>query len=51
MKEEIHEELWPGYESDNDKETLLSVTTQLLPYIGYPLTLNAMKCLNEVIPE
>ena len=35
----------------NTKETLLSVTTQLLPYIGYPRTLNAIKCLNEVIPE
>jgi 4-carboxymuconolactone decarboxylase len=35
----------------NDKETLLSVITQLLPYMGYPRTLNAIKCLNEVIPE
>jgi len=35
----------------NNKETLLNVTTQLLPYIGYPRTLNALKCLNEVIPE
>lgn len=35
----------------NGKETLLSVTTQLLPYIGYPRTLNAIKCLNEVISE
>jgi len=35
----------------NNKETLLSVSTQLLPYIGYPRTLNAIKCLNEVIPE
>jgi 4-carboxymuconolactone decarboxylase len=35
----------------NNKDTLLSVTTQLLPYIGYPHTLNALKCLNEVIPE
>jgi 4-carboxymuconolactone decarboxylase len=35
----------------NDKETLLNVTTQLLPYIGYPRTLNAIKCLNEVIKE
>jgi len=34
----------------NTKETLLSVTTQLLPYIGYPRALNAIKCLNEVIP-
>jgi 4-carboxymuconolactone decarboxylase len=35
----------------NDKETLLGVMTQLLPYVGYPRTLNAIKCLNEVIPE
>jgi 4-carboxymuconolactone decarboxylase len=35
----------------NDKEILLSVVTQLLPYIGYPRALNAIKCLNEVIPE
>ena len=35
----------------NDKETHLSVMTQLLPYVGYPRTLNAIKCLNEVIPE
>lgn len=35
----------------NDKERLLAVVTQLLPYIGYPCTLNAIACLNEVIPE
>jgi 4-carboxymuconolactone decarboxylase len=35
----------------NDKEILLSVVTQLLPYIGYPRTLNAIKCLNEVVSE
>lgn len=35
----------------NDKSTLLAVVTQLLPYIGYPRTLNAVACLNEVIPE
>lgn len=34
----------------NDKRTLLSVVTQLLPYVGYPRTLNAIACLNEVIP-
>lgn len=33
----------------NDKATLLAVITQLLPYIGYPRTLNAITCLNEVI--
>jgi 4-carboxymuconolactone decarboxylase len=35
----------------NNKEILLSVITQLLPYIGYPRTLNAIRWLNEVIPE
>ena len=35
----------------NDKRTLLSVVTQLLPYAGYPRTLNAIACLNEAIPE
>lgn len=32
----------------NDKELLLSVITQLLPYVGYPRTLNAINCLNQV---
>ncbi len=35
----------------NGKETLLSALTQLLPYIGYPRTLNAIRCINEVLPE
>ena len=35
----------------NDKAALLAVVTQLLPYIGYPRTLNAIACLNEVLPE
>ena len=35
----------------NDKVTLLSVVTQLLPYVGYPRPLNAISCLNGVIPE
>lgn len=35
----------------NGKDTLLAVVTQLLPYNGYPRTLNAIACLNEVIPE
>ncbi len=35
----------------NDKAILLAAVTQLLPYIGYPRTLNAVACLNEVIPE
>lgn len=32
----------------NDKEVLLSVVTQLLPYVGYPRALNAIRCVNEV---
>ena len=35
----------------NDKQTLLSVVTQLLPYVGYPRALNALRCINEVLPE
>jgi 4-carboxymuconolactone decarboxylase len=35
----------------NDKQTILSVVTQLLPYVGYPRTLNALRCINEVLPE
>jgi len=35
----------------NDKQKLIDVTTQLLPYIGYPRTLNALNCLNENIFE
>ncbi len=35
----------------SDKQTLLTVVTQLLPYIGYPRALNAIACLNEAVPE
>ena len=31
----------------NDKRTVI---TQLLPYVGYPRSLNAIACLNEVAP-
>jgi len=47
VKGHIHGNISVG----NSKEILIDVTTQLLPYIGYPRTLNAIKCLNEVIPE
>jgi len=61
-----HEELFPNRQStlmvtdpelieifDNFAfdEVLLSVVTQLLPYVGYPRALNAIRCLNEVLPE
>ena len=35
----------------NDKERLLVVVTQFLPYIGYPRALSALPCVNEVAPE
>jgi 4-carboxymuconolactone decarboxylase len=35
----------------NDRQTLINLMTQLLPYVGYPRTLTAINCLNEVLPE
>jgi 4-carboxymuconolactone decarboxylase len=35
----------------NNRARLIDVVTQLLPFIGYPRTLNGLKCLNEVAPE
>lgn len=35
----------------NDKELMISAITQCLPYIGFPRTLNALNCVNEIIPE
>jgi 4-carboxymuconolactone decarboxylase len=34
----------------NDRTRLIDVVTQLLPYIGYPRTLNALRAIDEVIP-
>lgn len=34
----------------NDRALLMDLITQLLPWVGYPRTLNAMNCLNEVAP-
>src|SRR6195952_1686238 len=35
----------------NDRATLLAVLTQLLPFIGYPRTLNGLNAVNEIIPH
>lgn len=35
----------------NEKDTLLAALTICLPYIGFPRTLNALACVNEMIPE
>jgi 4-carboxymuconolactone decarboxylase len=32
----------------NDKKLLLNAATQLIPYVGYPRALNAIKCINEI---
>lgn len=34
----------------NDRQTLVNLITQLVPYVGYPRSLNALNCLNEIIP-
>jgi 4-carboxymuconolactone decarboxylase len=34
----------------NDRQLLISVITVLLPFIGYPRTLNALAAINEVAP-
>jgi 4-carboxymuconolactone decarboxylase len=34
----------------NGRQVLIDAVTQLLPYAGYPRTLNAIRCINEVVP-
>ena len=34
----------------NDRQLLISVLTVLVPFIGYPRTLNALAAINEVAP-
>jgi 4-carboxymuconolactone decarboxylase len=34
----------------NGRQLLISVTTALLPFIGYPRTLNALAAINEIAP-
>ncbi|MDE6209266.1 MAG: carboxymuconolactone decarboxylase family protein [Lachnospiraceae bacterium] len=33
----------------NDKEFLIKIISQCLPYIGYPRSLNALKCVNNAV--
>lgn len=35
----------------NDKQTLINTVTALLSFIGYPRSLNALSCINEVIKD
>lgn len=32
----------------NDKDLLINAITQCMPYIGFPRTLNALNCINEI---
>jgi 4-carboxymuconolactone decarboxylase len=34
----------------NDRARLIDVVTQLLPFIGYPRTLNGLRAIDEVVP-
>jgi 4-carboxymuconolactone decarboxylase len=34
----------------NGRQVLIDAVTQLLPYVGYPRALNAIRCINEVVP-
>lgn len=34
----------------NDRARLIAVVTQLLPFIGYPRTLNALRAVDEIAP-
>ena len=35
----------------NGRARLTDVLTQLLPFIGYPRTLNALRVIDEVVPQ
>ena len=35
----------------NSKQLLIDAMTQALPYMGFPRTLNALACINAVLPE
>lgn len=36
-----------NFNAGNDRETLIGVVSQILPYIGYPRALNALRCVDE----
>jgi 4-carboxymuconolactone decarboxylase len=58
-----HDKLFPGHVSTqvrrhvaanlkvgNDRGLLIGVITVLLPFIGYPRTLDALAAINEIAP-
>ena len=34
----------------NDRKRILGAVTTMIPYIGFPRTLNALACVNEIVP-
>ena len=34
----------------NSREKIIAAITAIHPYIGFPRTLNALRCVNEVLP-
>lgn len=34
----------------NDRQALIDILTQLLPFIGYPRTLNGLRAVDDVVP-
>lgn len=35
----------------DDEETMIEAITQSLPYMCFPRTLNALNCVDEIVPE
>ena len=48
---QVKSHVFGNYNVGNDKNTLLEAVIQCLPYMGFPRTLNAIACINEVITE
>jgi 4-carboxymuconolactone decarboxylase len=48
VESQIKEHIQGNLNVGNDRSILNDLITQLLPWVGYPRTLNALKCLNEV---
>lgn len=40
---------WTHANLGNGRAVLLSVVTQLVPYVGYPRALNALNCIDEIL--
>ncbi len=48
---QVESHVFGNLNAGNDKNAMISAITQCLPYMGFPRTLNALGCINKVIPE